>query len=84
MKGDKIGECVSVLFFKRWGKTPIDKKLRSKTWWENKLKELINEPSFEVDCEWTPGIYNQDGTAIPNPPRYEDEYQMSYEQQTKS
>lgn len=69
----EIGECVSVLFYKRWGKTLVGNKLRSKSWWENRLKELINAPTVIIENNTSPGIYNQDGTLQEPPIPFEKE-----------
>ena len=41
----ELGLCVSVLFHKSWGRTPVGGRLRSRTWWENRREELINAPT---------------------------------------
>lgn len=48
MKSD-IGECVSVLYYKRWGKTLVGNKLRSRQWWEQRLQSLVNSPTVDID-----------------------------------
>ena len=40
----EIGECVYILYHKMWGKILIGNCLRSRIWWENRLKYLINSP----------------------------------------
>jgi hypothetical protein len=42
----EIGFCASVLYHKAWGKTLVGNRLRSETWWKNKLEELINAPTI--------------------------------------
>jgi hypothetical protein len=37
----EIGLCVRTLFYKEWGKVPINGRLRSQTWWQNRLNELL-------------------------------------------
>lgn len=71
MKRCEIGYCVWILYNKRWGKTLIDNKLRSRNWWETRLNELINAPTVSAVCDWEPGIYDELGNPIPPPPRYE-------------
>lgn len=43
-----IGECVYVLFFKLWGKTPIGGRPRSQQWWIKRKEELINQPTITL------------------------------------
>ena len=45
----EIGECVSVLKRKVWGKTVVNGKLKSQSWWERRLKELIESPTVIID-----------------------------------
>jgi len=40
----EIGECVSVLYHKTWGRTLVGNRIRSKGWWEKRLQDLINDP----------------------------------------
>lgn len=74
MKSD-IGECVYVLVHKAWGRTLVGNKLRSRAWWENRLKTLINSPAIIIPTEQNlnPGIYNTNGEPIPNPIPFEQE-----------
>jgi len=67
----EIGLCVSVLYFKVWGKTRMGNKLHSRWWWENRLKELLNAPTVVIENNTNPGIYNQDGTLQSNPILFE-------------
>lgn len=60
----EIGECVSVLCRKAWGKTMVGNKLRSRNWWENRLEELVNVSTTKTNHDWEPGIYNQDGNLF--------------------
>lgn len=69
MSRSKIGYCISVIHHELWGKILIDKKLRSKNWWETRLHELLNTPPVSVVCE--SGIYNEDGTEQILPTRLE-------------
>lgn len=74
MKRCEIGECVYVIFHKLWGKYPINGKLRSQHWWQQRrelLKTNVTPSTFVMD--WEPGIFYPDGTPIPNPPIYEHE-----------
>jgi hypothetical protein len=66
-----IGECVSVLFHKTWGKIPIKGQLKKRVWWENRLQTIINLPTAIIENNLTPGIYNVDGTPVPDPIPYE-------------
>ena len=50
MKPD-IGDCVYVLHHKRWGKTLIDGQLKSRVWWEKRLKDLIEAPATQIPPE---------------------------------
>jgi len=40
----ELGECVYVLFYKLWGKTLINGRLKSESWWIKRKDELINAP----------------------------------------
>ena len=48
----EIGECVYVLFYRLWGKTPINGRLRSQIWWKNRLQALIDSPAIEIKTLW--------------------------------
>lgn len=58
MKPSLIGICVSVLFYKKWGRTLVDGQLKSKYWWENRLKSLIDIQAIEINkdllTDWEP------------------------------
>ncbi len=69
-----IGLCVRVLFKKEWGKTRVGNKICGQKWWENKLKELLSDPSvIEIEVNTNPGIYNADGTPEVPPIPFEKE-----------
>lgn len=74
MKSD-IGECVSVLYYKLWGKTLVGTKLHSRKWWENRLATFVNSPTVTINPEENTrgGMYDKDGNEIPPPIRFEDE-----------
>jgi hypothetical protein len=78
LKSD-FGYCVWVLFYKRWGKTPFEGKLRSQTWWQNRLNQFVDVPETTIPAETNlrPGIYDQTGHEIPPSARYEDEFTFS-------
>jgi hypothetical protein len=62
----EIGECVFVLSRKRWGRTLVGNRLRSRSWWENKLTELINITDIVE-------IQTNIGNHIDNPISFEEE-----------
>ena len=39
----ELGLCVRTLFYKEWGKIPINGRLRSQSWWQNRLDELLSD-----------------------------------------
>lgn len=51
MEPSQIGICVDVLFHQKWGKTPINGQLKSKSWWERRLKALIEAPAITIPAE---------------------------------
>jgi hypothetical protein len=79
----EIGECVCVLFHKLWSKTPIKGQLKSKTWWENRLKIITNSPVIVIDEKdnLIPGIYDSNGNEIPPPVPYETELLQRWKQE---
>lgn len=74
----EIGYCVGILSDKFWGKTPVDGRLRSKSWWENRLNKLINVPTYNIPKELntTPGIYDSLGNDVKPPIPLEIEFNM--------
>jgi hypothetical protein len=48
---NNIGDCVYVLHHKRWGKTLVGGRLRSQSWWEKELGNLINSPTVIIPPE---------------------------------
>src|SRR5271169_1407476 len=69
--GSELLLVTSVLCDKKWGKTPVDGKLRSERWWRNKKQNLINMTN---DIDIKPTIPFPDYIEPPPPIRYEDEY----------
>ena len=49
--GSEIGLIVSILFYKRWGRIPVNGRPRSEQWWRNRLADLINAPTVEIPPE---------------------------------
>jgi hypothetical protein len=53
-----IPTCVYVLAHKLWGKTLIQRKLRSEQWWQMQLQQIIDGPTIiiapELLKEWEP------------------------------
>lgn len=76
MKSD-IGECVYVLYHKRWGRTLVDGSLKSRDWWQRRLDGLINQPTITISKEQL----GEDWDMPDKPPRYEDEMNLSNEKQ---
>jgi len=68
---NKIGDCVYVLYHKRWGRTLVSGQLKSKVWWENQLQKLINEPCDPITCQLNGGCYDESGNPIEPPIPYE-------------
>ena len=58
MKPDQIGICVDILYHQKWGKTLINGQLKSKSWWERRLKALIDTPAIPIPVDlltdWEP------------------------------
>lgn len=75
----EIGECVYVLHHKAWGRTRVGNRIRGRSWWEDKLKELLNSPTVVIENNTEPGIYNQDGTLQVPPVPFEQEYGLDPE-----
>lgn len=50
-QGSEIGLIVSILFYKRWGRIPINGRPRSEQWWRNRLNDIINQPAIEIPPE---------------------------------
>jgi len=51
MKPCEIGIVVSILRKKLWGRIPVGGRLRSKSWWEHYLQELIDKPEDPIPPE---------------------------------
>lgn len=69
-----IGLCVRVLVKKEWGKTRVGNKICGRGWWENKLKELLSDPTvISIENNTNPGIFNEDGTPQIPPVPFEQE-----------
>ncbi len=49
--GSKIGLIVWILNERLWGKIVIDGRLRSQSWWKNRLESLINKPAISIPPE---------------------------------
>lgn len=50
-QGSEIGLIVSILFYKSWGRIPVNGRPRSEQWWRNRLNDLINAPTVEIAPE---------------------------------
>ena len=61
----EIGLCVRTLFYKEWGKTPLNNRLRSQDWWERRLQTLVSDPTV-IELTLRPE------QAIDYPPRDEE------------
>ena len=71
----EIGECVSVLYFKRWGQIRVGNKIRSRKWWEEKLSFLVNSGTIDLDPKFNPNpsCYDEQGNLMPPPIPFEQE-----------
>ena len=69
-RGDEIGLIVSILFYKHWGRIPVNGRPRSQEWWRNRLNNLINAPTIEIAPENLWGGFQSEPTPMP----YEDEF----------
>lgn len=64
-----LGECVYVLFHKKWGKTLVDGQLRSEDWWERRRNAFINQPTITLSKEQLGKDWDMPDKPIP----YEEE-----------
>lgn len=71
----ELGECVYVLFHKRWGRHTYKGKLKSEAWWKKRKEDFINSPMVVIDPKdnLNPGIYDKDGNPVPDPIPFEKE-----------
>jgi len=68
----EIGEATIVLFSKSWGKYRIGNRLRSQSWWQKRLNDIINEPTYVIPPEH---LWNG-CPAVPAPIPFEIEVNM--------
>jgi hypothetical protein len=47
----EIGLITTILFYKQWGRIPVNGRPRSEQWWRNRLNDLINAPTVEIAPE---------------------------------
>lgn len=69
-QGSEIGLIVSILFYKKWGRIPVNGRPRSEQWWRNRLNDLINAPTVEIETPW------ECGSSEPAPTPFEIEIGM--------
>lgn len=48
---DQLGICVDILFHGKWGRNPINGQLKSRSWWERRLKSLIDTQAITIPRE---------------------------------
>jgi hypothetical protein len=65
MKPDEICLTKEILIKRLWGKTLVNGRLRSKSWWENKLHLLINKTEKAIPIENLRDGHQAEPTPIP-------------------
>ena len=67
--GSDLGLCIRTLYFKSWGRTPVNNRPRKQEWWENRFKSIMSnveiivlnlKPESELDVFEIPTRYEDE------------------------